>query len=121
MEEIKGVGVAEDVNVSDLSDEERSERLAKLLSLIELMRPSVQADGGDLVLISADVVTGVIEVQLQGACSSCAVSSSTLQGGVERILKGRLDLVTEVIGSLDDEIDFESSAALGHGGYVPRQ
>ena len=51
MEEIKGVGVAEDVNVSDLSDEERSERLAKVLSLIELMRPSVQADGGDLVLI----------------------------------------------------------------------
>ena len=46
----------------------------QLQALIELMRPAVQADGGDLVLVSADVETGVVEVQLQGACSSCAVS-----------------------------------------------
>lgn len=92
-----------------------------MLGLIELMRPSVQADGGDLVLIGADVATGVVEVQLQGACSSCAVSSATLQGGVERILRGRLDWVTEVKGSVDEDLDFEASAALGHGGYVPKQ
>ena len=79
-----------------LTDEERGARLAALNSIIELMRPAVQADGGDLALISADVVTGVVEVQLQGACSSCAISSSTLQGGVERILHDRLDWVTEV-------------------------
>ena len=50
------------------------------------MRPSVQQDGGDLLLVSADVETGVVEVQLQGACSSCAISASTLEGGVSRIL-----------------------------------
>lgn len=103
-----------------LSDAERGERLAALTSLIEMMRPAVQADGGDLVLIGADVESGIVEVQLQGACSSCAVSSSTLQGGVERILMGRLDWVREVIGGVDETINPYESAALGHGGYVPR-
>ncbi len=103
-----------------LDDDERARRLADLQSLIELMRPSVQADGGDLMLLGADLAAGVVEVQLQGACSSCAVSSSTLQGGVERILMGRLPWVTEVVGGVDDAIDFDESSAMGQGGYVPR-
>jgi Fe-S cluster biogenesis protein NfuA len=102
-----------------LSDEERAERLGQLQALIELMRPSVQADGGDLVLVGADVETGIVEVQLQGACSSCAVSSATLQGGVERILTDRLPWVREVVGGLDESMDLGESAALGQGGYVP--
>jgi len=117
-----GTGVStgnRDDPVTGLGDEERAERLRALQALIDLMRPAVQADGGDLVLVGADVETGVVEVQLQGACSSCAVSSSTLQGGVERILTERLDWVTEVIGGLDDSLDSFESAALGHGGYVP--
>jgi len=103
-----------------LTDSERAGRLSALMALIDLMRPSVQADGGDLVLVRADVEAGVVEVQLQGACSSCAISSSTLQGGVERILRGRLDWITEVIGSVDESMDIEESSALGVGGYVPR-
>lgn len=102
-----------------LTDQERGERLAALTALIELMRPAVQADGGDLALLSADVVTGVVEVQLQGACSSCAVSASTLQGGVERILNDRLDWVTEVLGGVDESVDPLISGAMGRGGYVP--
>ncbi|MDQ1412539.1 MAG: hypothetical protein QOE07_1127, partial [Acidimicrobiaceae bacterium] len=73
-----------------VSDDERSERLTALNELIEIIRPAVQADGGDLMLVSADVTEGVVEVMLQGACSSCAVSSSTLQAGIDRILKDRL-------------------------------
>jgi Fe-S cluster biogenesis protein NfuA len=103
----------------DLTDEERGARLAALNSIIELMRPAVQADGGDLALISADVVSGVVEVQLQGACSSCAVSASTLQGGVDRILRDRLDWVTEVLGGVDDSVDPFVSESMGRGGYVP--
>ena len=106
--------------VGPLAPEVRAERLGELRSLIELMRPAVQADGGDLVLVSADVETGVVEVQLQGACSSCAISSATLQGGVERILRDRLPWVTEVIGGVDDSMDDFQSAALGRGAYVPR-
>ena len=103
-----------------LTDLERSTRLKALNALLDLMRPAVQADGGDLVLLRADVETGVVEVQLQGACSSCAISSTTLQGGVTRILTDRLDWVTEVIGGVDDSIDPEDSMSLGSGGYVPR-
>jgi len=102
-----------------LTDVERAERLSKLTAIIDLMRPAVQADGGDLVLVRADVDTGVVEVQLQGACSSCAVSSATLSGGVERILRDRLPWVTEVVGDLDDSLSFDESASLGAGGYVP--
>jgi Fe-S cluster biogenesis protein NfuA len=102
-----------------LSDAERAERLQALQAIMDLMRPAVQADGGDLVLVRADVETGVVEVQLQGACSSCAISSATLSGGVERILRERLSWVTEVIGDLDESLSFEESTALGAGGYVP--
>ena len=104
---------------SELSDAERADRLAKLQEIMDLMRPAVQADGGDLVLVRADVDTGVVEVQLQGACSSCAISEATLSGGVERILRERLPWVTEVVGGLDDSLDYEESSALGTGGYVP--
>lgn len=106
-------------NQSELSDAERAERLEKLQGIMDLMRPAVQADGGDLVLVRADVESGVIEVQLQGACSSCAISEATLSGGVERILRDRLPWVTEVIGGLDDSLSLDDSAALGSGGYIP--
>jgi Fe-S cluster biogenesis protein NfuA len=106
--------------VTVLSDQERSSRLQALQALLDLMRPAVQADGGDLVLVRADVESGVVEVQLQGACSSCAISSDTLQGGVTRILTDRLAWVTEVVGGVDDSIDPEDSMSLGVGGYVPR-
>jgi Fe-S cluster biogenesis protein NfuA len=102
-----------------LSDDERAQRLADLNELIDLIRPAVQADGGDLVLVSADVEAGTVEVMLQGSCSSCAISSTTLQAGVERILSERLDWITEVIGGVDEDIDYETSAAMGRGGYTP--
>jgi Fe-S cluster biogenesis protein NfuA len=104
---------------AELSDAERAERLTKLQGIMDLMRPAVQADGGDLVLVRADVETGVVEVELQGACSSCAVSSATLSGGVERILKERLPWVTEVLGGVDESLSFDESSAMGSGGYVP--
>lgn len=103
-----------------LSDEEAVEREEALRSLIEIMRPAVQADGGDLELVSFDVTTGEVEVELRGACSSCAISSSTLQGGVERILRGRLDWITEVRGGVDESADPFENASMGQGGYVPR-
>ncbi len=104
----------------ELTDEERAKRLGALNKLIDLMRPAVQADGGDLVLVRADVETGVVQVELSGACSSCAISSSTLQGGVTRILTDRLHWITEVLGGVDESIDLEDSMSLGTGGYVPR-
>jgi Fe-S cluster biogenesis protein NfuA len=103
-----------------LTDEERGERLGELDSIIDLMRPAVQADGGDLVLTSVDAESGVVEVTLQGSCSSCAISATTLQAGVERILRDRLPWVTEVRGDVDESTDLEESMAMGRGAYVPR-
>jgi Fe-S cluster biogenesis protein NfuA len=104
-----------------LSDDAKAERLKALQSVIDLIRPVVQQDGGDLALVSADVEVGIVEVQLQGSCSSCAVSSTTLQAGVSRILKDRLPWVTDVLGGVDESIDTETSRAMGMGGYVPRE
>jgi len=103
-----------------LSDDERNRRLDALHELIELIRPAVQADGGDLALVDADVESGVVEVQLQGSCSSCAISSTTLQAGVSRIMRDRLDWVTEVRGGVDESLTYEESAAMGSGAYVPK-
>jgi Fe-S cluster biogenesis protein NfuA len=103
-----------------VSAEVAAQREGELRALIELMRPAVQADGGDLELVSFDVDSGLVEVQLQGACSSCAISSATLEGGVDRILRGRLDWVTQVVGGVDESADPFDSAALGRGGFVPR-
>ncbi|MEY2472994.1 MAG: hypothetical protein QOK28_2323, partial [Actinomycetota bacterium] len=98
-----------------MTEDERGARLRDLMGLIDLMRPAVQSDGGDLALVNADVETGVVEVILQGSCSSCAISATTLQAGVARMLKDRLDWVTEVIGGVDDSIDGDESAAMGRG------
>ena len=42
-----------------------------------------------------------------------------LQAGVERILKDRLDWVTEITGGVDEDMDWEESASMGRGAYVP--
>jgi Fe-S cluster biogenesis protein NfuA len=103
-----------------ISSEERQQRLQDLTELLEMIRPAIQADGGDLVLLDADVEHGIVEVQLQGACSSCAISTTTLKAGIDRILKDRLPWVVEVAGDVDEDMDFEESQAMGRGAYVPR-
>ena len=63
---------------------------------IDAIRPAVQADGGDIFLRNVDQETGVVTVELVGACVSCPASSLTLKAGVERILKDRVEGVTAV-------------------------
>src|SRR5437763_13617440 len=110
-----------DVDVeAALTDDERKQRLDDLTALLDMIRPAVQQDGGDLLLVEADVEGGSVEVMLQGSCSSCAISTTTLQAGVDRILKDRLPWVTEVRGGVDESIDPELSAAMGRGAYVPK-
>jgi len=68
----------------------------KVRKTINAIRPAVQADGGDIFLRGVDVDTGVVTVELVGACVSCPASSLTLKAGVERILKDRVEGVTAV-------------------------
>ena len=57
---------------------------------LEVIRPAIQADGGDIFLKGIDLETGVVTVELTGACVSCPASTVTLKAGVERILKDRV-------------------------------
>jgi Fe-S cluster biogenesis protein NfuA len=63
---------------------------------IDVIRPAIQADGGDIHLRSVDEATGVVVVELSGACVSCPASTVTMKAGVERILKDRVPGVTAV-------------------------
>ena len=64
---------------------------------IEVIRPALQADGGDIVLNDVDEATGVVSVTLVGACATCPASDQTLKAGIERIMRDRVDGVTEVV------------------------
>jgi len=64
---------------------------------IEVIRPALQADGGDIELQDVDEATGVITVKLVGACGTCPASTQTLKAGIERIMRDRIDGITEVI------------------------
>ncbi len=68
----------------------------KLETTIQAIRPAIQADNGDIFLRGFDEETGVVEVELTGACVSCPASTVTLKAGVERILKDRVPGVTSV-------------------------
>ena len=65
-------------------------------AVLELIRPSLQADGGDVRLVDVNE-DGVVSVELQGACKGCPMSQMTRANGVERILKERVPGVTKVV------------------------
>jgi Fe-S cluster biogenesis protein NfuA len=52
-----------------------------------------------------DEATGVVTVELTGACVSCPASTVTLKAGIERILKDRVEGVTEVLNAGDTEFE----------------
>jgi len=67
----------------------------KVESALNKVRPSLQADGGDVQLIDVDD-QGVVKVKLTGACGGCPMSQMTLKMGVEKILKQNVPEVTRV-------------------------
>jgi Fe-S cluster biogenesis protein NfuA len=69
----------------------------KVEQVIEVIRPAIQADNGDIHLRGVDEDSGVVSVELVGACVSCPASTVTLKAGIERILKDRVPGVTEVV------------------------
>ncbi len=63
---------------------------------LEKIRPMLQADGGDVVLLDVEE-DGTVKVQLTGACGSCPMSTMTLKQGIERLLKKEVPGVKEVV------------------------
>ena len=64
---------------------------------IEAIRPALQADGGDIFLRDVNEDSGVVTVTLVGACGTCPASGDTLKAGIERIMRDRVEGVTEVV------------------------
>ena len=62
---------------------------------LDEVRPSIQADGGDVIL---DEITedNVVKVQLVGACVGCPMSTMTLKQGVEKVLESKIPEIKEV-------------------------
>ena len=68
----------------------------KVQDVINLIRPAVQADGGDIELV--DVTgDGVVQIRFHGACHGCPSSTMTLQMGIEGNLREKVPEITSVI------------------------
>jgi Fe-S cluster biogenesis protein NfuA len=73
---------------------------------LDAIRPALQADGGDIRILSIDELNGVLDIELMGACGSCPMSTMTLKQGVERILKDRVEGLNEVRAKgIDFDVD----------------
>ncbi len=80
---------------SSAQREDEDVDLAELEATLEYIRPALQADGGDLILVGVE--GGRVTLQMVGACGGCPLSTMTLQAGIERILTDRVSGVKEVI------------------------
>ena len=68
----------------------------RVQSVVNLIRPAVQADGGDIELV--DVTSGgAVQIRFHGACHGCPSSTMTLHMGIERNLRERVPEVTSVV------------------------
>lgn len=65
-------------------------------SALDKMRPTLQQDGGDVVLVDVSQ-DGVVKVQLTGACKGCPMSQTTIKNGIEKFLKTEVSGVKEVV------------------------
>ena len=67
----------------------------KVEEALRVIRPALQADGGDVELV--DVDGGIVKVRLTGACGGCPMSAITLKNGIERLLREQVPGVEEVV------------------------
>jgi Fe-S cluster biogenesis protein NfuA len=79
-----------------MADSEKTPVNLELLeATLNIIRQSLQADGGDVVLVSCDE-DGVVTLEMQGACAGCPLSSFDMSEGIERILREHVPGVTRV-------------------------
>jgi Fe-S cluster biogenesis protein NfuA len=68
----------------------------RVQSVINLIRPAVQADGGDIELVDVNAA-GVVQIRFHGACHGCPSSTMTLHHGIERNLREKVPEITQVV------------------------
>ncbi|MEM2081128.1 MAG: NifU family protein [Candidatus Bathyarchaeia archaeon] len=67
---------------------------AKVQKALAEIKPQIQADGGDIDLVSVE--NGTVKVRLRGACAGCPMSMLTLKQGVERVIKAKVPEIKRV-------------------------
>ncbi|HEY3215196.1 MAG TPA: NifU family protein [Candidatus Eisenbacteria bacterium] len=67
-------------------------------SVVEKLRPVIQADGGDLELLNVSE-DGVVTLRVKGSCSGCGSAAATLRNGIERWIRSKVPGVREVVAS----------------------
>lgn len=82
--------------VADEAESEPTSVTERVSETLELIRPALQMDGGDIALVGVDD-ENVVSVSLHGSCVGCPASLATLKAGVERILMDRVPEVREVV------------------------
>jgi len=78
------------------NDTENVNLFERVQTIINLIRPALQSDGGDIELIDVSE-DGVVRIRFHGACVGCPSSNLTLQTGIERNIKNRIPEIREVI------------------------
>ena len=68
----------------------------KVRKALDQVRPSLQADGGDVDFVEM-TDDGIVKVRLVGSCAGCPMSQMTLKQGIERYLKSQIPEVKEVV------------------------
>ena len=68
----------------------------KVKETLEVVRPSLQAHGGDVEFVGVDD-DNTVKIRLQGACQGCPGAQMTMKMGIERILKEKVPEVKEVV------------------------
>lgn len=82
------------VRIASAHDADAEVDLELLEATLDYIRPAIQMDGGDLVLLGVD--EGDVKLQMVGACGGCPLSMMTLKAGIERILVDRVPGVVSV-------------------------
>lgn len=78
-------------------DSEAAQIVAEIKDLLDTrVRPAVAQDGGDILFSRFEPATGVVWLNMRGACSGCPSSAATLKSGVENMLKHYIPEVTRV-------------------------
>ena len=70
--------------------------LEQIEGALDVIRPALREDGGDVELVGFDEAEKVVQLRLVGACSSCPISTMTMKQGIERRIKQVLPEVREV-------------------------
>ncbi len=81
------------IKEADIVPSEQDDEIKRLLD--EFVRPAVEQDGGAIDFVAFK--EGTVYVHLRGACSGCPSSTQTLKGGIEQLLKSKLNQVEDVV------------------------